>query len=306
MDIYKINAQSLNLIKEQPFKLEKEMQAMFEMNLQMLTGLTLVRSEFPLKQFRFDTLAFDNERKAFVVIEYKRDRSQSVIDQGVSYLNAMLDYKDSLILEYNEQNLGSLKRNDIDWSQTRILFVANGFTDYQKNSTNFKNLGIELVEFKRYEKDLLTVNFIERSKHAPTLTHSNIVADEESNVVANIAKEIIVYDEETFAQLGSEKTIELYERFKQAILNLDDQIELIYTKQYAAFKKNKSNVVDIVMLKGSLILYINSAWGTLDDPKNLFRNMSNKGHWGNGDYELSLKDTEQLEYILSVVKQKLK
>lgn len=306
MDIYKINAQSLNLIKEQPFKLEKEMQAMFEMNLQMLTGLTLVRSEFPLKQFRFDTLAFDNERKAFVVIQYKRDRSQSVIDQGVSYLNAMLDYKDSLILEYNEQNLGSLKRNDIDWSQTRILFVANGFTDYQKNSTNFKNLGIELVEFKRYEKDLLTVNFIERSKHAPTLTHSNIVADEESNVVANIAKEIIVYDEETFAQLGSEKTIELYERFKQAILNLDDQIELIYTKQYAAFKKNKSNVVDIVMLKGSLILYINSAWGTLDDPKNLFRNMSNKGHWGNGDYELSLKDTEQLEYILSVVKQKLK
>ncbi|WP_077927635.1 DUF5655 domain-containing protein [Wohlfahrtiimonas populi] len=305
MDIYKINAQSLNLIKEQPFKLEKDMQKLFEENLTILTGLTLVKSEFTLKQFRFDTLAFDNERKAFVVIEYKRDRSQSVVDQGVSYLNAMLDYKDSLILEYNEQSLGkTLKRNDVDWSQTRILFVANSFNDYQKNSTNFKNLGIELVEFKRYEKDLLTVNFIERSKHAPTLTHSNI-ADNEINVVANITKEIIIYDEDTFFRLGSEKTIELYERFKQAILNLDDQIDLIYTKQYAAFKKNKSNVVDIVMLKGSLILYINAAWGTLDDPKGLFRDMSSKGHWGNGDYEVSLKDTEHLEYILSVIKQNL-
>lgn len=305
MDIYKIGSGDLQSIKEKPFKLEKEMQALFEANLMTLTGLTLVKSEFPLKQFRFDTLAFDEEKQAFVVIEYKRDKSQSVVDQGVSYLNAMLEYRDSLMVEYNEQHLGrTLKRTDIDWSQSRILFVANSFNDYQKNATNFKNLGIELIEFKRYQNDLLTVNFIERSKNAPSLP-APIVDQAESGPIANITKEIIVYDEETFFQLGSEKTIELYERFKQAILNLDDQIQLTYTKYYAAFKKDKKNIVDIVMLKRTLVLYINAAWGTLDDPKGIFRNMDNLGHWGNGDYEVTLKDTEQLEYILSVIKQKL-
>lgn len=305
MDIYKISSGDLESIKEKPFKLEKEMQALFEANLTILTGLTLVKSEFPLKQFRFDTLAFDEEKQAFVVIEYKRDKSQSVVDQGVSYLNAMLEYRDSLMVEYNEQHLGRiLKRNDIDWSQSRILFVANFFNDYQKNATNFKNLGIELIEFKRYHNDLLTVSFIERSKNAPALPQS-ISNPAESAPIANITKEIVVYDEETFFQSGSEMTIELFEQFKQAILNLDDQIQLVYTKLYAAFKKDKKNIVDIVMQKGALKLYINADWGTLEEPKNIFRDMRNIGCFGNGDYEIILKDTEQLEYILSVIKQKL-
>ena len=305
MDIYKIGSGDLQSIKEKPFKLEKEMQALFEANLTILTGLTLVKSEFPLKQFRFDTLAFDEEKQAFVVIEYKRDKSQSVVDQGVSYLNAMLEYRDSLMVEYNEQSLGkTLKRTDIDWSQSRILFVANSFNDYQKNATNFKNLGIELIEFKRYQNDLLTVNFIERSKNAPSLPQP-ISDSAELTPLASITKEIKVYDEESFYQLGSKSTIELYERFKQAILNLDDQIELTFTKLYAAFKKDKKNIVDIVMQKGTLKLYINAVWGTLEEPKGIFRDVSNVGKYGNGDYEVTLKDTEQLEYILSVIKQKL-
>lgn len=305
MDIYKISSGDLQSIREKPFKLEKEMQALFEANLTTLTGLTLVKSEFPLKQFRFDTLAFDEEKQAFVVIEYKRDKSQSVVDQGVSYLNAMLEYRDSLMVEYNEQHLGrTLKRNDIDWSQSRILFVANSFNDYQKNATNFKNLGIELIEFKRYHNDLLTVSFIERSKNAPALPQS-ISSSAESAILANITQEIVVYDEETFYKRGSEKTIELYERFRQAILNLDDQFQLTYTKRYAAFKKDKTNLVDIIIQKNALKLYVNAAWGTLDDPKGLFRDMRHIGHWGNGDYQIVLKDTAQLEYILSVIKQKL-
>lgn len=305
MDIYKIRSGDLQSIKEKPFKLEKEMQALFEANLTTLTGLTLVKSEFPLKQFRFDTLAFDEEKQAFVVIEYKRDKSQSVVDQGVSYLNAMLEYRDSLMVEYNEQHLGrTLKRNDIDWSQSRILFVANSFNDYQKNATNFKNLGIELIEFKRYHNDLLTVSFIECSKNAPALPQS--VSDRSETVpLAKITQEIVVYDEETFYKRGSETTIELYERFRQAILNLDDQLQLVYTKFYAAFKKDKTNIVDIAMQKVTLKLYINAAWGTLEDSKGLFRDMRDLGHYGNGDYEVTVKDTEQLEYILSVIKQKL-
>lgn len=117
MQIYRIDdSKQLTTIQEMPFALEKDMQKVFEQNLFTLTGLYLVKSEFTLKQFRFDTLAFDTEKKAFVVIEYKINKSQSVVDQGIAYLNAMLEYRDSLIIEYNERGIGqTLKRNDVDW-----------------------------------------------------------------------------------------------------------------------------------------------------------------------------------------------
>ena len=69
------------------------MQTLVESNLQTIFTLMIVRSEFDLHGFRIDTLAFDKESKAFVIIEYKKDRNLSVVDQGIAYLNLMLNNK---------------------------------------------------------------------------------------------------------------------------------------------------------------------------------------------------------------------
>ena len=69
------------------------MQTLVESNLQTIFTLMIVRSEFGLHGFRIDTLAFDKESKAFVIIEYKKDRNLSVVDQGIAYLNLMLNNK---------------------------------------------------------------------------------------------------------------------------------------------------------------------------------------------------------------------
>lgn len=79
MPLYHIN-QQLNLIRETPFKLEKELQTVTENNLEKIFGLQLVKSEFALNQFRIDTLAYDKEANAFVIIEYKRSKNFSVIE----------------------------------------------------------------------------------------------------------------------------------------------------------------------------------------------------------------------------------
>ena len=71
----------LTAIKEKPFKLEKDIQRLFELNLKQIMGLELVKSEFSVKNKRIDTLAFDPQSKAFAIIEYKRDRNASVFDQ---------------------------------------------------------------------------------------------------------------------------------------------------------------------------------------------------------------------------------
>ena len=72
-------------------------------------AIFFIRSEFSIKNSRIDTLAFDPETQAFVIIEYKRQQNSSVVDQGISYLNLMLEYKADFIVEYNEKQKSHLK-----------------------------------------------------------------------------------------------------------------------------------------------------------------------------------------------------
>src|SRR5690554_3042836 len=118
------NNNTIEHIKESPFKLEKEIQKITEQNLTTIFNLDFVCAEFTINNFRLDTLAFDRDASSFVIIEYKRDKNFSVIDQGYAYLALMLNNKADFILEYNENNKNTLMRNDIDWSQSRIIFIS--------------------------------------------------------------------------------------------------------------------------------------------------------------------------------------
>lgn len=300
MFLYQNKLGKLTDLNEKPFALEKDIQILFEQNLASITDLQFIKSEFTIKSNRIDTLAFDNETKSFVIIEYKRDKNFSVIDQGVSYLNLMLEYKSDFIVEYNETQNSTLKRNDVDWSQSRVMFVSPSFTQFQKQSSNFKDLAIELWEIKRFENDVIVLNPIKKSASAPSI--KQIKAVEVDSDIAKVTKEIITYDEDYHLDDKSDDIQELYESFKTAILNLSDDITVDYRKLYIAFKK-KYNFVDIHIQKKSLKMWINLKAGDLDDPKNLAKDVSSIGHWGNGDYEISVQDTKDLEYIMSLIKQ---
>lgn len=295
------NKNQLSELKEKPFKLEKEIQLLFENNMEILTGLKYIKSEFTIKNSRIDTLAFDMESKAFVIIEYKRERNYSIIDQGVSYLNLMLEYKADFIVEYNETQKHSIKRNEVDWSQSRIIFVSPFFTEFQKQSSNFKDLAIELWEIKRYENDSLIINPIKKSKSAPSIKQ---IQSDRNSKISKVTNAIKVFTEEDHLDHKSEEVKELYEMYKNAILNLPANIETEPKKLYITFKKDK-NIADIVLLKKGLKIFINKKNGELDDPKKLTRDVSKIGHWGNGDYELIVDDTHNLEYIMSLIKQAL-
>lgn len=299
MHLYNLKSkESISILKEKPFKLEREIQSLFENNLNELMDLQLVKSEFSIKNKRIDTLAYDTQSNAFIIIEYKRSKNISVVDQGFTYLSLMLENKADFIVEYNETLKQNLKRTDVDWSQTRVVFVSTSFTENQRTATNFKDIAIELWEVKRYENNLISVNQIKKSKSAESIkpiTSSNTQLEA-------VTKEIKVYTEEFHLDNYPDKVKELYETYKEAILNLADDIELEPKKLYIAFKKDK-NIADIVTLKKGIKLFINLQKGKLEDPKNLMRDVSSTGHWGNGDYELVITNNNNLEYILYLIKQ---
>ncbi len=285
-------------IKEKPFKLEREIQRLFEHNLQTIMNLELVKSECVIKDRRIDTLAFDPQSKSFVIIEYKRDRNTSVFDQGITYLNLMLQHKADFIVEYNECKKNQLKRTDVDWSQTRVAFVSPNFTENQIMATDFRDFSIELWEVKQYENGIIAITQIKKSKTAESIKQ---IATE-NTALKTVAEEIKTYTEETLLQGKSDDIVALYEQYKSAILNLVGDIEISPKKLYVAFKKDGRNIVDIEIRKSSLKLYLNTKKGTLDDPKKLARDISDIGHWGNGDYVINITDDSNLEYIMSLIK----
>lgn len=301
MKIFTSKKGQLSQLKQQKFKLEKDIQRLFEENLTLLSGYIFIRSEFSIKNSRIDTLAFDPETQAFVIIEYKRQQNSSVVDQGISYLNLMLEYKADFIVEYNEKQKAPLKRNDVDWSQSKVIFVSPTFNDFQIQATNFKDLPIELWEVNRFDNDIITLNIINKSKSAPNIKAVSIEKNEEFSTL----KEIKVYQESDHLSDKSDFIQELYEDFKQGILNLDPNIEINTRKLYIAFKKDR-NIADIRIQQKNLKIWINLPYGELDDPKNLAKNVSNTGHWGNGDYEITIESTQYIEYIMSLIKQAIK
>ncbi|MDQ3682030.1 MAG: DUF5655 domain-containing protein [Bacteroidota bacterium] len=301
MPLYKIG-QKLEHIKETSLKLEREIQQLTEQNLQTLLRLDLIRSEFSLNNFRIDTLAFDPEAKSFVIIEYKRDKTFSVIDQGYAYLSLMLNNKADFILEFNESQNQSLKRSDVDWTQSKVIFVSPFFTTYQREAINFKDLPIELWEVKKFENNTISYEQIQKAsakESIKTISRSN-------DTVEAVSKEVKVFTEQDHLQKVDFETRELYDQLKDWLLNMDDNITVQPKKQTIGFKVDNNVFCDLVLQGKGLKIYLNLKSGDLQDSKNVSRDVSNVGHWGNGSYEIRLADLEDIDYILSLLKQSLR
>jgi len=248
MSIFKICNSKLNPIKEKQIDLEKRLQALTEKNLQVVFGLEFISGflnrEFSVKaaqqDFYIDTLAFDPETKSFVIIEYKKDKNFSVIDQGYAYLGAMINNRADFVLEYNEKKKASLKKSDIDWRQSKIVFICPDFTTYQQSAIAFKDLPIELWKVTLYENNIVSYEQI----RPPVAKGSIGEITPKSKLVKHITKEIKPYTlEEIFKrQKTSSKIKDLLSEIREQISSLGDDIDerfgkwaIIYKKHYKTF-----------------------------------------------------------------------
>ena len=293
-------------LNEINFSTEKELQVFCESNLDLLLGLTFVAREFKVAQFRFDSVAYNPESKTFVIIEYKNDRNHSIIDQGYSYISTLLNHKADFVLKYNQVFHTSKGLDDFDWTQVRVLFIAPRYTIYQINSINFGDLPMELWRIKRYEDDIVQFEQIK-----PTSTAASISGYVSTNIIGNnvnsrgsneIANEVIVYTEDDRLADGSDSTRELYIELRDYILSLDDSIVLKATKLYMGFLLNNHNLVDIKLQKSSINVWLNTQYGTIDDPRGIITDVTHVGHHGNGDCQIKVTSNSHMGYIKDIIR----
>ncbi len=298
--LFDFNNETVSEVKELAFKSEKELQVLCEKNLLQFINLDFIETEFVVADFRLDTVAFDKESNAFIIIEYKNHKNISVIDQGYTYLATMLNHKADFVLKYNIRFNLNKNINDFDWSQSKVIFISPNFNKYQINSINFKDLPIELWKIKQYQNKTILLEQIVSAVSNESIKDIAPVLDIDVNY--NVSKETKIYSENELTKNISDNILDIYYDLKEYILGLDDSISLKPTKLYISFNRGRKSIISIKLQKKSLVLWINTMPNMLNDPSGLIKDVTNIGHHGNGNSQININDTQNIGYIKDLLK----
>lgn len=269
--------------------LEKELQTVIENNMTAFFGVTFLASEYRTTDGgRMDSIGID-ENHCPVIFEYKRSMKENVINQGLFYLNWLLDHKDSFKVLVIEK-LGLTAANNIDWTMPRVVCIAGDFTKYDESAIKQMNRNISLIRYKNFGDDLLMFEQINENVAA---------AIPEDNNTINKPKSTDKTFEEQLA--GADNAVKvLYQDLANYILSLGDDISETHLKLYAAFKKIR-NIVTVVALKKKLIINLPIDVTTVSFEEGFSRDVTNIGHWGCGAVELHLKNKADFEKAKALI-----
>ena len=316
MELYNLHKENLEEVRLVPFKLEKDIQGLVEKNTESIFELEFIETEFRVDKYRIDTLCFDPENNSFVIVEYKKGSSYSVVDQGMTYLQLMLNNKADFLLKLSQHKGKVLEMKDIDWSQSKIIFVAESFNSYQKDSVNFDNLPFELWEIKRFTNQTVVFN-----KHKSNSKESvgSFSDSTKNNALSNISKEVKVFTEQDHVSKSDDLIIEKWNELKELMIELDG-VEIVPKRQYISLlfddKKNKTIAYFHFQKKGIRVDFsrgnvytdgrTSKKFFILDDPKGIAKEDSwtwKSGNKGNV-YKVPIYEKTDIDYIMFLIKQK--
>jgi len=158
-----------------------------------------------------DSIGID-ENHCPVIFEYKRSMKENVINQGLFYLNWLLDHKDSFKVLVIEK-LGLKAADDIDWTMPRVVCIAGDFTKYDESAIKQMNRNISLIRYKKFGDDLLMFEQINENIAAAISEDTSVSKPKSSD--------------KTFEEQinGADKEIKvLYQNLSNFILSLGDDI----------------------------------------------------------------------------------
>jgi hypothetical protein len=144
--------------------LEKPLQNLIEANLDTLLGHPLPGHRVLHRQDargRIDSLGLD-ENNCPVILEYKRSVGENVINQGLFYLDWLMDHQAEFKLLVMEK-LGKTAADAIDWSAPRLVCIAADFTKYDGHAVQQINRNIELIRYRRFGDELLLLELANAS-----------------------------------------------------------------------------------------------------------------------------------------------
>ncbi|WP_370234649.1 MULTISPECIES: DUF5655 domain-containing protein [Henriciella] len=282
--LFRVSSEKIAELEGKAADLEKSLQTQFERNLDALLGVRFLASEFQTSNGgRMDTLGID-ENGCPVIIEYKRDRNENVINQGLFYLDWLMDHRGDFEVLVRDR-LGIPVAETIEWSAPRLICIAGDFTRYDEHAVKQMSRNIELIRYKKFGEDLLLLDQIT----AVSATNQRVTS------TAGVSQQTYKTVSEYLLD-ANEALSNLYADTRIFLLSLGDDVQESALRFYFAFKRIKNFAcVEVKPQLGVVRLYLKVNPDEIDCSDGFCRDVRNVGHFGTGDLELTLKNHDDLE-----------
>lgn len=280
LKLFKVNGH-VEELKSKSVTIEKELQNIIEKNMQEFFGVRFLASEYRIDNGRMDSIGID-ENNCPVIFEYKRFSSENVINQGLFYLNWLLEHRANFKLLVLE-TYGNEVAHNIDWSMPRVVCIASDFNKYDEEAIKQINRNVSLIRYKQYNNDLLLFELLNTNTVAPI--------DNEQ-----VERKTSQNNEKTFTEQyknAPQKFKELYDELSDYATSLGDDVSQSTLQLYSAFKKIKNFcTMEVYQTKMLINFRLNPDDYELSDT---LRDVRNIGHWGCGDLQLIMRDRSEIE-----------
>ncbi len=273
-------------------QLEKSLQSLIEHNMETLFGVRFLASEYSTGKRhagRMDSLGIDENGNA-VIFEYKRAANENVITQGLFYLDWLMDHRGDFELLVLKR-LGPTVT--VDWSNPRLVCVADDFNRYDEYAIGQMQRSIELVRYRNYADELLALELVASTSAKATAAGESLGSSSGAGPSSNTAT-----TSSTVTQLheaAPQALKDLYGSVEQYLLHLGDDVTKIVNKNYYAFRRLKNFAcVEVHPQKQRLLVYLKVDPDTVTLEKDFIRDVRKIGHFGTGDLEVALARPEDL------------
>ena len=279
---------------------ERSVQLLFEKNLETLLGVRFLASEFTTTNGgRVDTLGLD-ENGCPVILEYKRSSNENVINQGLFYLDWLMDHRKDfqwLVLE----RLGKEAAEEVDWSAPRLICIAGDFNRYDNHAVNQIRRNIELIRYRRFGVDLLMLDLIAATSAKPGVGVEQKIMTPAKQASSNQVKYKTIGDVKKDLDDGM---LDRFEALRAYLMALGDDVQETTLLYYIAFKRIKNFVcIEFRTTDGRILLFVKVEPTTVTLEPGFTRDVSNVGHFGTGNLEITLSKPEDLEKAKPLIKQ---
>jgi predicted transport protein len=277
--------------------IEKSVQTLFEKNLEQLLGVRFLASEFSTTHGgRIDTLGLD-ENGCPVILEYKRSINENVINQGLFYLDWLMDHRKDfqwLVLE----RLGKADAEAVDWAAPRLICIAGDFNRYDDHAVKQIQRNIELIRYRRFGDDLLLLDLVAATSAKSLAVDSKPSSSGDSAGTPVRYKTIGTVIEELDPGMRDR-----YEALRAYLLALGDDVQETTLRFYIAFKRIKNFAcIEFRPTTGRINVFVKVDPASVRLEPGFTRDVSNVGHFGTGDLEITLSKPEDLEKALPLIK----
>src|SRR6266567_2818717 len=291
--LFKVSNGAVQELQGASIAVEKTLQTLIENYLDAFLGIRFLKTEQPTGKThggRIDTLGID-ENGSPVIIEYKRALNENVINQGLFYLDWLMDHKAEFELLVMKK-LGEKAAGSIEWSAPRLLCIASDFTRYDEHAVQQINRNIELIRYRRYGSELILFELVNATA-SQAQTETTIDSSD------NGQKHKGAYQYKTAIELLEQSPSEVCDRFealKAFLRALGDDVQLKTLKYYFAFRRIKNFAcVEVHPQSQRLLLFVKVDPSTIQLEKGFTRDVHNVGHYGTGDLEISVQSDDDLE-----------